>query len=423
LVLIFLLSFLFHCKKENDQGPVIRFIYPVSNLQLSVNDSIYIEAEISDDNFLEKVSIQLLDQNENPVEASIVYHPNNNSFHISTLYHVNNSLLESGNYLLAIKASDGKNISKSAIVIGIQALPIERLKVFALTGSGTSVNVHLLDSSVGYTLFSNIQGDYLDASISSRQKRLNILGRSQGPFTVLNANTGALVKEISGNCVIASPCFENLQFQNELNFISYSDGSVKAFNGNGIQNFELEEDGYFRPGDVCLNGDYLFVELHYLNPPENKIGAFFYPSGVATLEAPLDMDILEMYERTDFEVYLIGHSNGRAYIKTFSRLTNSLNSLMDLGAMKINSVYNFESTRFFLATDHGLWVYSIHAPPNSLSNITPTPLQQVNYDPVYNEFYLAENDQIRVLDCGNFSEKKIYNLPDSVLNVLFLYSR
>ncbi len=416
-----LASLLLNCKKEADTDPLIEFINPPVFLNVSVYDSIFVEADVSDDGTLTMVSIQLLYQNEIPAGNEIVYHPNNNHFHLSTLYHIDNPLLESGTYLLTIKASDGRNTTRRAREIEIQAIPLERLKVLALSTSSGIVNVHQLDTAQGNTLFATLNSDYLSSSISSRHQRINILSSSRGPFSVLDANSGLLINEVQGNCPLGTPCFENLHFQNEFNFISYYDGKIRAFDADGLQRFEVQQEGYFRPDKVFWLDDYFYAELDYLNPQEKRLGTFFYPSGSLQLESPLDMDIVKMLKRSQDELYLLGHLNGNTVIKIFSRLTNRSVLLRNLGTMTLNSVYDFESTDIFLATDQGLWKYNIYL--NSMVQLRSTPLQSINYDPLFNELYLAEQNVIRVLDGGTFLEKKHYSLADSVLNVLLLYNR
>lgn len=420
-LILLLSSLLLNCKKETDLDPVISFISPSGQILLLAGDSIQVEADVSDDRSLTSISLQLFYMNEVPASSAVVYQPQNNSFHISTLYHVNNTLLESGHYLLTITASDGKNKTRLAREIEIQALPVERLKVFAITASTSNVFILELDSLHGQTLFKNLNGDYLSSSLSSRHQRLNILGKNSGLFTVLDSKNGSIVNEISGLCPIGNQCFEHLHFQDELNFISYHDGQVKAYDADGLQQFEIEEDGYFRPNALYRLGNYLVAEILYLNPPVRKIGVFFYPSGVQALEAALDMNIISIFSKSDDEVFLFGHSNGLAVVEIFDLRINRTSPLRTLGNMSIHSVYQFQSEEFYIATDQGLWNYKVNL--GAFTQSTTIPTQRVDYDPIMNEIFLVEGNTIKVLDAGTSLEKKQYSLADSVLNIHFLYNK
>jgi len=421
LLILLLSSLLWNCKKESNFDPVISFIKPEGSILLLAGDTFQVEAHISDDKSLTFISLQLLYMNGTPASSAVLYQPENNSFHINTLYIVNNTALESGHYLITITASDGTNTSRKAREIEIQALPVERLKLLAINATSSTVSVFELDTLQGYSLLTHVNGDYRSSSVSSRYRRLNILGSRSGPFTVLNASNGNLIKEISGLCPIGNQCFEYLHFQDELNFVSYYDGRLKAFDANGLQRFEIAQQGYFRPVSMFRLGDYLIAELLYLNPLNRKIGTFFYPSGVLTLEASVNMDVLSMFRRSPNELYIFGHSNGMAVVDIFNLQLNRTTPLRIFGGMTINDVYQFQTNEFYLATDQGLWNYKVDI--GSFTQSTVTPIQSLKFDPVMNELFLIEGKNIKVLDAATSMLKKQYTLPDSVLNLHILYNK
>ncbi|TAH43761.1 MAG: hypothetical protein EYC69_01925 [Bacteroidetes bacterium] len=414
-------SVLYNCKKEDRQEPLIEILQPASLLSIQASDSIFLEAKVSDDNKLTQVSIQLLDQNQVSVSPSLVYHPQNNRFYINLLYPISNIFLDSGNYLLSIYASDGENTSRKAVEIQINAIPLERLKVLALCTPSSSVNVYSLDSALNHSAFSSVSGDYINCSINSRSKKLNILGRSSGDYSIIDAENGSLFNSISGLCPIASPCFEYLQSQNDLNFISYNDGNIKAFDPNGLQKFSIQQQGYFRPGASFLTDQYFFAELYYIAQQELRLGTFFYPSGVIRQEFPIDMKIMKMFYRSQDELYLFGHSSGNAVVETFNRQFNRTFPLRSFGTMKIHSVYELSAHIFYLCTDQGIWIY--RAIQNQFAQIQSNSAQAILYDQVYNEFFISERNTVRVLDASTLLEKKMYTLPDSVVSVQILYNK
>jgi len=422
-LLAFLLftSLLYNCSKEDSQDPLIEIVEPSSFLTISAGDSIYLEVNVSDDNYLDQVSIQLLDENQVSVSPSLVYHPNNKRFHISILYPVSNIYLESGTYLLGIFAFDGKNTSRKAVELRIEAIPLERKKVYALNANASSLTLYSLDTAQAYSTVTTVTGDFLASSIDSRNERISILGRSDADYSILDANNGNLLYQISGLCPIASPCFEYLQFQEGLNFISYNDGNIKAFDSNGLQKFAIQQQGYFRPGASYLSEEYFFAELYYIAQQELRLGTFFYPSGAIRQEFVLDLKILQIFNRAQDEIYLFGHSSGNAVVETFNRQFNRTFPLRNFGAMIIYSVYEFSANNFYLCTNQGIW--NFNALQNQITQIQINPAQEIKYDPVYNEFFVAEQNKVRVIDASSFQEKKVYQLPDSVQSILLFYNK
>ncbi len=409
------------CKKENDQDPVIEFLRPSAFLTVLAGDSVLVEARVQDDGPLSQVSIQLLNLDEVPVTSAMVYHPGNNSFYINTLYAINNTYLESGIYLLTIYASDGKNSSRVAREIEIQAIPLERKKVFAFTSTLNSVQIHSLDSGQGYTLFKNLPGDYAGSSLSSRYQRINVLGRSTGPFTVLDAPTGNVFYQVPRPCPLGDNCFEKLLNSQEMNFIAYSDGNIKGFNEDGLQRFAVQQDGYFIPGAMFRSSSYFYAELYYKAQQEFRIGTFFYPGGAPRQESVLDLDVMGMFEKSTDELYLFGHSNGNSIVEIYSRITNRTTLLRNLGPIEMFSVFEMAPHDFYIATNQGIWNYKTDQ--NLLSQFQLGQSQMLNYDPIYNEFFIAENNSVIVLDGASLVEKQRYTLPDSIVDIRILYNR
>ncbi len=419
--LMLIASLLLSCKEDHDHQPLIDFIQPSGPISIVAGDSIFVEARISDDIQLIEVSIQLLNQNEVPVSSALVYQLNNNEFHINTLYYVNNIYLETGTYLLTIYASDGKNSERLAREIEIQALPLELKKVYAITPSGNNVRIYSLDSLNSYSLLTSVSGDYLSSSLSSRFQRINTLGRTAGGFNVLDALTGDNLNHIPGPCPLADTCFEFLQFQNEWNYISYSDGNIKAYDQNGLQKFMIQQQNYFEPGACYQNGHYFYAELYYPANSQNRLGTFFFPSGVATQECVLDLDILKIYKADTDELYLFGHSTGDAMVKIYNRQTNQTTLLRNFGSININSIFQMSDHEFYIATDTGIWRYN--ANQNQFSQISNTPVQSINYDSIFNEFYFCMNTTLVVVDGTTFLAVRQYNFTEVVRDVHLLYNR
>lgn len=420
LLFILMSSQLYNCKKETDLEPFIDFIKPEGSITVVAGDSIFVEANISDDVLLTQVSIQVLDLNGSPVTTSLVYQTNNNAFHIKTLYHINNTLLESGKYLLTIFASDAKSSVHASREIEIQAIPLQLLKRLAITKQGATLNIFQLDSSQTYSTLANITGDFSNSSINSRYQRFNVLGRSSGTFSIIDAISGNVLSQLPRPCPIASPCFENLQSQNDLNFISFYDGNVKAYDISGAQKFNIQQEGYFRPDQLFLTPEYFYVEEYYIAQHQTRLGTYFYPSGVIRQESVLDMDVLKIFKRSQDELYLFGESNGNAILEIFNRNTNRTVLQRNFGPIQINSVYEMAPHDFYIASRQGLWHYLVNT--GILTQIQTAPLQSINFDPINNEFYLSEQNVLRVMDSG-MSEIRQYSFPDSILNIHFLYNR
>ncbi len=419
---LLIISLLFHsCEKEEDQPALIEFIRPDPYTLVQAGDSVWVEALVSDDKNLSFISIQLLDRNGYPASTPLVYYPENKYFHINTLYHVNKSNLESGSYLLSIHVHDGVNSIKLAREIEIQGVPLQRLKVISLCLNGSLLQAIETDSASGFELLNSFSFGYLGSSVSSGSQSIAMITPSNPGFVIIETTDGSIRQQMPPPCSVSQPCFTYLHFQNELNFISQADGKVIGYNGVGNQKFSIQEQGFFRPGATILNQHYFYSEIYYPGIALNKIGTFFYPGGAQRQEAVIDLDVLRFFIKSPDELFVFGFKNDHFVIGSFNRLSNRLTQIRDFGNIYVYSVHEETTGSFLLLSDQGIWKYKVDQ--NQLSNLSALVSSQLSYDQLNNEYFLADRNILRVMDAGNFTEKKNYVLPDSIVNIHIVYNR
>jgi len=418
---IIITLFLYSCEKEEDLPAFIEFIRPDPHTLVKAGDSIWIEALVSDDNDLNFISIQLLDGNGYPASTPLVYYPGNKDFHINTLYHINKSNLESGNYLLTIHANDGKNSTKLAREIEIQGLPLQRQKIISLCLNGSSLQVIETDSASGFSVLNTFGFGYLSSSVSSGSHSISMITPSNPGFVIIETNDGSIRHQMPPPCPISQPCYTYLHFQNELNFISHTDGKVIGYDDFGNQKFSIQEQGFFRSGASILNGNYFYSEIYYPGASLNKIGTFFYPGGAQRQEAVIDLDVLCFFNKAADELYVFGTRNGHFVLSSFNRQTNRMTQIRDFGNIHVYAVHEEENGSFFILTAQGILNYRVDQ--NQLTSVSNWVSTQLSYDPLNNEYFIADRNLLRVLDAGNFMEKKHYVLPDSIVNIHIVYNR
>ena len=422
IISLILLCFYSSCKKEDVSDPVIIFERPSSQITVGPTDTILVEASISDNNDIQKVTVQILSINFVPVTNAMILEPNTSSYHLSINYILQNPQLTSGTYLIGISASDGTNTAYAYREIYILALPQSRKAVFLLSkGSTGHIQISKTDSLHQLHPFLSLPSDYTGSSIDSRNQVLYVLGKTTGGLTFIDANSGSLLNAIPPNTPMGPPTFQYLHFKDNLNYVSFYDGNIRSYDQNGIRQFEAIQSGFARPGALLKTLDYVYVENYYTGSGLNRLEQYFFPSGAANQILTLDMDVLSMFEKSSDELFLFGHKNGIAQLEKYDRLNNSIQTIRTFGAIQINEVFQYRNTQYFLATSSGLLRYDYDL--GILSPLTASPVQGINYDALLNEFYLSENNAVHVLDAASFSEKYTLTESDSVLNVLFLYDR
>ena len=170
---IFLFVLFFSCKKEDTLDPVIVLEKPASQITVGTSDTILVEAKITDNENIEKVTVQLLSINFVPVNSALILQPGTSEFHLSVNYILQNTQLSSGTYLIGVTASDGHNTAYAYREIYVLALPQVRKAIFVLSKSALGqIRISKTDSLNQLQSFLSLPTDYSGSSISSRDQVL-----------------------------------------------------------------------------------------------------------------------------------------------------------------------------------------------------------------------------------------------------------
>lgn len=395
------------CRKKENAEPQITITSPASGKIFIPGDTIKVEADISDDGILASVTLKLLNAAYTPVDHQESFSINSSSYHLSYEYVIENIYLETGNYFITLSTTDGDNNINEFRSITIQGIPKTRKAVYALTQSNTSnIKVSKLDSANQLVHQFDVLGDYSGSAISSMFKELNVAGKITGAINQFDLVSNSLLfSEPAYNAML--PSFQNLFFSNELTFVSYYDGRIKAFDKNGHVQFNSAQPVYYRPGALCVNDKYVFAEAYYAGPGENRLVVINYPSGVVKQENNAGLDIASMISKEDNELIIFGNKNGDGKIYQYHVLSNGINDFHTLFSNTVYSAVAIDNDRYAIATANGLYSYQ-----ESNNNLIPVDLSE----PVYS----LEYDEVNGILFVNAGRKiKEYAFPDAaVLNTV-----
>jgi hypothetical protein len=405
--LTILLLLFISCRKKENAEPQITITSPVSGQVFIPGDTIKVEADISNDGVLASVTLKLLNAAYTPVDHQESFSINSSSFHLSYEYVVENIYLETGNYFITLSTSDGDNDQNEFRSIFIQGIPTTRKAIYVLTQTDTShIEVSKLDSANQLVHQFDVLGDYSGSAISSRFIELNIAGKITGAINQYNLESNSLLYSVPAyNSML--PSFQNLFFSNELTFVSYYDGRIKAFDKNGQVQFNSAQPVFYLPGALCVNYKYVFAEAYYAGPGENRLVVINYPSGVVKQEYNAGLDIASMMSKEDNELIIFGNKNGDGKIYQYHVLSNGINDFHTLFSNTVYSAVAIDNDRYAIATANGLYSYQ-----ESNNNLIPIDLSEPAYS--------LEYDEVNGVLFVNAGRKiKEYAFPDAaVLNTV-----
>lgn len=412
----------FSCRKEKNADVEIVITSPAANTSFYQGDTIHVEADISDDDDLNSVTIKLLDQHYNIADHQLSLPINASSYHLSADFVIEDLYISTGNYFLTLTVNGAGLTSSAEKTIFIHGIPKDVKDVYILTRPDTNhVSVIKLDSLNQMIHRFDVAGDYTGSALNARSGQLNIVGKTYGGFNQFDLSTGtADFSEPAYN--VSMPSFLGMSFSNGLAFVSYYDGRINAFDQAGHLQFNSEQPVYYQPGSLSINEKYVFVEAYYPGPDEYRLVMLNYPSGIPYLEYNLRADVVSMSSDVNDNAFIFANKNGDGKIYRFHRIGNYADDLSTLFGNHIYSAATIDVDYFALATQEGLYIYSIGM--NSLTPFdTGDPVYSVEYDDVHGLLYANCGRKIKTYQYPNYQVVNTIQSGDSVLDVRILYNK
>jgi len=410
------------CRKFDNDPAEITIISPLPGTVFMPGDTIQVEANLSDDDDLGTLTIKLLNQSYTPVSHQDYYALNYmDTYHLSQPYVIDDLFLESGTYFITVSVSDGSEDANEYRVIEIHELPKTREAVYFLTRPDTmNLNLVELDSLGQLVNRLTIPGDYAESAINSRYHELIVSGQ-YGYYNHYDLHTYSnIFSEPPYNG--SGPSFLNLFFYNNLTYVSYYDGRIRAFDMNGSVKFNSAQPVYYQPGALCANSKYVFAEAFYTGQSERRLVVINNPSGVARQEYNLDAEIATILSTGENEVMIFGNKNGDGKIFSYHVVNNDADDLHTMPGITIYGALMIDADNYALATQNGLYSFQV-----SNNNLIPVdvnrPSYGIEYDEVNGILFSASGKEVRQYAFPSPQVMNTSMASDSVMDIRILYNK
>jgi hypothetical protein len=422
-LVIFCSTSFYSCKKKDQVNPVVKINSPLSGQHFTVEDTIAVSATISDDEEITSVHVRLLNSAYASVGNDLIIPVSSNSYSLNVPYIIDNLFLETGNYLIAVIASDGHSETNAYVNIIVNELPKERKGIYLFSSSdSSSFKISRLDSANNPVNLINVSGDYSGSAIYSSNHELFTLGKLTGALNAFNLDNNSLL----WSKPVISPLagYQDLFFSNDRVYVSYLDGNIRGYDKNGALKYSVQQQGFFIPGIMYKNDQFLFAEIYYPSTSLKKIGGFYLVTGIASQEKTIDIDLKNMYSLDANRLLLFGNdlTSGQGQIEIYNISGNGTNSLHSIPTGSLNDVVQVDNNHYFISHSDGIYLYDY-----SLNSLTPFTtgfsVYLLEYDDVNQQLFACSGNQVRVYDSVNGSFQFILTSVDTVLDVRILYNK
>ena len=422
---IILLSFLFSCKKDDVNGPVIKFNTPAENQTYNVYDPVTVNASVSDETKISSISVSLVDAQQNPAHVTIAVPVTGSSMTFNILYILDNIHLESGQYFILISASDGKNDSHAYQKINIIAVPKVLKKIYVTSKtSGLQTNLSAVDSAFATIVpIHNFTGDYIGSCVSSYYQQGYMCGNYTGNFQGIDLSNSN-VKFSFSPIVSSNPYFTGFYNDDKTNYVSRYDGFIKGYDylGNVVYGATTLTDYYSE--HICFNNSYLISEQQDITSSAKMLVTYF-PTSSLEKNCFLSQDVVAFCEKDVSDVFVFGNSAGQGVIQLFDRINNNLWSPypFPLAAGTVLSAVKIDPDTYLIGHSNGTiykYQYSSSSLTTYLSGYTAV---QLKYDDLTNEIYVVEANKISTFDYTSTALHHSVNSVETILGINLLYNR
>ncbi len=423
IIITLIILAIFSCKKKDDTSfPVINILSPNSNQQYNFGDIINVSADIDDDKNIEFVTISLLDESQKSIGNSMNINPDIKEYSLSKQLTIDNTGIVTGAHYIQISASDGTNITKEFVKIYIQEQLLEQEGIYVFSNNNNICKVYLLENNQSLQFEFNHTYSVLDAIVNSHTQQLSILSNS-GNLTTYNISNYNIAWTEDNINDFQTSFNGSLKIYDNLTFVSYRTGHIKAFDDNGVvrQTAEISETQHY-PTKFFKHYEHLIAALETNYTLSNKIEKIYYSTGVPINNYDIDFTVTAMFSYNNDKAIIWGNKNNVAKVCTLSVLNNVIYELPSMPQGKLYSVEQINTNTFLLCIDNDIYTFSVG------SDVFTTYKTGERADIIkYNEFsgnlYFADSNIIRIYNySANTLIKEIVH-TDKINDIEFWFNK
>jgi len=427
LLLIILIFFTnTSCKKENEPSfPVIEITQPVENQIFNSGDTVVIIGNVSHDKPITKVSVAVVNLNLIPVTARYNLIAQGVNYSINTNIIIDNVALESGNYYLHVKASDGIVETNNYTKIFIYEAPLRLEKYILITKSSPGIlTIHELDTALEATFLATINSDYGYSQADGLNKLLYLSGKFSSRIYAYNYDTQTMTWQNMVQGYAPLPYFQDIKlFENKI-YTSIRQNKINAYNNSGALVYNLSTGTERYPDKLHFHNQFIITSQYSLSGQNSYITSYFRESGGFYQTLQTTFNIIKFISRDNNNIYVFANDqNNNAQMRIYDMDYNGVWEPYSLSTGKIITAEKIDNNTILIAYEDKILKYTYN--PNGavayINNINPVSLK---YESTHQKVVVGTKDKrILIYDYPNPVLLKQIILNDSICDILPVYNK
>jgi len=396
--LIFVLFGLISCSEEQDEiSPRVIVSSPFENESFQSTDTIGVTAIINDNEQVTSVDIELLDLDFNLVGRKESFLVTGSTVNFRQSYPINGLFLESGDYYLAIRASDGNNVGSGFVKIRVTGVPRELEGTIVITKEFNQTTVfYNLANETDFQIRLNFFSDIVGAGLNYCQDILVTAGGEAGDAIFFELGEFSAINSLTGFGNGGLAFFSTVAFSKDIGrfFVAESEGVVRVFDENASQLLAFNALAENIPQEIFGSSEGYFIEEKEIDSPVTVLSHYSFQG--LLFDVYLVSGAIRAFFDLSFTEKFVWVDNPAGFEL---RLLNLTNKGMSLAYQRIDSrlhdVIRVEHDIFILSTSEGLFRYNF-----SNGGISPinesAPEGDLYYDDLNGLIYLVTGTEITI---------------------------
>ena len=412
------------CNEDDDESPPrITIDSPFENQTFLSTDTIEAVATMMDNEQVIGVDLELLDLEFNQAATKQSYPASGSNFNFGQLFPINNSLLPTGDYYLAFRATDGPNVGSAFVKIRINAIPRLFEGVTVLTSQNNQSYVYYREADESeFELQYDFFSDAVGAGLNYRQNILGVAGGVAGNTDFFETEEFSIVNSLPGFGTIGEPYFLSMKFDEDLEqyFVTQRDGRIRVFDkaSFSINGFDALPNHF--PLEVFASEDGYFLCEKEIDGPIYSL-TFYSFQGLLFNNYPVSGSVKGVFDRNLNEKYVWVDDPEGLELRILN-ITNELLSLpYERPGARLFDVAQAGDNSFILSTSEGLLRYNYSNGGTVILNSSTTE-GELFFDE-YNQLIYLISGQDAFIYGINGAQAGGFSFPRDIVYVGFDYNR
>ncbi|MBK8499513.1 MAG: hypothetical protein IPL52_12030 [Flavobacteriales bacterium] len=414
------------CRKDKDDtAPTVHILYPAAGSTVNVPDTITIGVHVEDNEGVEQLTVMLTDSEGLPVGPIALLDIHSASAQVQVELAITSERLESGNYQVIARASDGENDGRAFLDLWLLGAPLRLRSIFLVPPAASSppYTITRIDSTGALSTWattSELGGTAIDLD------HIYLAGESTQPLVRRRISNGSSTTLLANEGVPGAPLpfFHGLDANghDSRTYVGTVTGALRGFNaqGNGVFNATSPIGTYSELSAVI--GNYVVSIARNAVLGTRQTINYAHNSGATLGQFPFDLTPVALHTSGGDHLLAFGNRNGDGVIQERNVEAGGVYEMQVLSGTEIGSVARVDEYTFAVATESG--VLRFERPGNSIQLLAPLPgAGAIVFDKTSGSLLVGVGDQLIRIDPSTGVQLDVLTAPTAIGGILLQSNR